>query len=180
MPLLHRPTFGKSVANGLHLKDNSFGAIVLLVCALGSRYSDDPRVFLEGSDSTHTCGWKWFIQVQTIQKSLLATTSLYDLQYYCVRLKRFSPSTSYPAPKVVGPIHAGLQCPSHCLLDKDRHWNSPCPGRRSSSQEGVQPEAYCGGRTLETGVLVSVYIHCTSEVDRVHRSKGTWFALIEW
>ncbi|KAI6098340.1 fungal-specific transcription factor domain-containing protein, partial [Pisolithus croceorrhizus] len=32
----------------LHLRDHAFGSVYLLVCANGSRYSDDPRVFLEG------------------------------------------------------------------------------------------------------------------------------------
>ena len=47
MPLLHRPTYYQGIRDKLHLKDISFGSIVLLVCAIGARYSDDPRVFLE-------------------------------------------------------------------------------------------------------------------------------------
>ena len=83
-PLLHRPTFERSIAEGLHMRDEGFGATLLLVCAVASRFSDDPRIFLEGSDSTHSCGWKWFRQVQVCRKSLLAPPSLYDLQFYCV------------------------------------------------------------------------------------------------
>lgn len=63
-----------------------FAATVLLVCAVGSRYSDDPRVFLDDTNTPHSCGWKWFDQVQVVRKSLLAPPSLYDLQFYCVRL----------------------------------------------------------------------------------------------
>jgi len=81
-PLLHRPTFEKAVAEGLHLHDALFGSTVLLVCAVGSLYSDDPRVFLDGTDSAHSCGWKWFSQVQVVKKSLLAPPSLYDLQFF--------------------------------------------------------------------------------------------------
>lgn len=91
IPLLHRPTFEKSVAQGLHLQNDTFGATVLLVCAVGSRYSDDPRILLDGVDSFHSCGWKWFDQVQMVKKSLLTAPTLYDLQYYCVSFRTASP-----------------------------------------------------------------------------------------
>lgn len=41
-PLLHRPSFIHSVTAGLHLRDEQFAAILLLVCAIGARHSDDP------------------------------------------------------------------------------------------------------------------------------------------
>jgi hypothetical protein len=64
-PLLHRPSFENSVMNGLHLTDLSFAAVLLVVCALGSRYSDDPE--LSGQSSTtskHYAGWQWFEQIE--------------------------------------------------------------------------------------------------------------------
>ncbi|KAF7320674.1 Fungal-trans domain-containing protein [Mycena chlorophos] len=36
---------------------------VLGICAIASRYSDDPRVLLEGEDQ-HSAGWKWVRQLQ--------------------------------------------------------------------------------------------------------------------
>ena len=86
MPLLHRPTFEKSVAEGLHFKDSMFGAILLLVCAHGSRYSEDPRVLAEGSDSPRSAGWKWFEQVNVFRRTLYQRTTLYELQMHAVRL----------------------------------------------------------------------------------------------
>ncbi|CAE6419539.1 unnamed protein product [Rhizoctonia solani] len=44
LPLLHRPTFESQLAQKLHWRDPSFAAVVLLVCANGSRFSDDTRV----------------------------------------------------------------------------------------------------------------------------------------
>ncbi|KAF5372152.1 hypothetical protein D9758_005104 [Tetrapyrgos nigripes] len=35
-PLLHRPTFEKSIAQGLHFHDSGFGALVLTVCTIGA------------------------------------------------------------------------------------------------------------------------------------------------
>jgi len=81
--ILHRPTFERSVAEDLHLTNTKFACTLLLVCAIGSRFSEDPRVFLEGQDSLHSRGWKWFEQVQTV-RSLLVSPSLYDMQFYCV------------------------------------------------------------------------------------------------
>ena len=84
LPLLHRPTFEKSLATGQHLWDPSFGMIVLLVCANASRYSEDPRVTLAGDSSGLSCGWKYFCQVPIYRNTLLGRPSIYDLQYYCV------------------------------------------------------------------------------------------------
>ncbi|KAJ7578562.1 hypothetical protein C8J56DRAFT_1111495 [Mycena floridula] len=53
-PLLHRPSFEKSLRQGLHYRDYYFGATVLVVCALGSTYSNDRRVFLD--DTTELSG----------------------------------------------------------------------------------------------------------------------------
>jgi hypothetical protein len=79
MPLLHRPTFMKAFDNGLHLRDDKFGALVLLVCATASRYSDDPRTLLEGGH-LHSAGWKWFSQVEPFTSAVLCNPELYDLQ----------------------------------------------------------------------------------------------------
>ncbi len=60
LPLLHRPTFERSIRENLHMKDEMFGAVLLLVCAVASRYSNDIRVLLDGEESRHSSGWKWF------------------------------------------------------------------------------------------------------------------------
>ncbi|KAF7349016.1 Zn(2)-C6 fungal-type domain-containing protein [Mycena venus] len=80
LPLLHRPTFERSVAQGLHLKDDGFAATLLLVCAIGSRWSMNPSV-------THTnlaCGREWFDQVPPMGSRFWGQATLYDLQYYCL------------------------------------------------------------------------------------------------
>jgi hypothetical protein len=85
LPLLHRPTYERLLTEGLHHRDRMFGATLLLVCALGSRHSDDPRVFLEEANVTQSAGWKWYRQVQLLQnKCFLVVSSLYELQAYCV------------------------------------------------------------------------------------------------
>ncbi|PFH53689.1 hypothetical protein AMATHDRAFT_73129 [Amanita thiersii Skay4041] len=80
LPLFHRPTFERDLSDELHMRDRMFGSIVLLVCALGSRYSNDPRVLIDDSNSTRSAGYKWFKQVNLARKSLIARASLHELQ----------------------------------------------------------------------------------------------------
>jgi hypothetical protein len=82
-PILHRPTFEKGISENLHLCDNGFGGVLLLVCALGSKFADDPRVSMPGA-SIASAGWKWYNQTQLVRKSPMAPRRLYDAQQYCV------------------------------------------------------------------------------------------------
>jgi len=104
LPLLHRPTFERAVAEGLHLRaqnhetdgddETMFSAVLLLVCAVASRYSNDERVLFNPTQDTgedksgkkdwHSSGWKYFNQVQAMRKSILASPTLHDLQFYAV------------------------------------------------------------------------------------------------
>jgi hypothetical protein len=59
MLLLHRPTFEAAVADRLYERDKSFACVLLLVCAHGSRYIDDPRVCLPGT-SQRSAGWPFY------------------------------------------------------------------------------------------------------------------------
>ncbi|KAJ7758453.1 fungal-specific transcription factor domain-containing protein, partial [Mycena maculata] len=82
-PVLHRPTLEKSIADGLHMRDESFGAVVLLVCAIASRYSDDPRVLAPGDEPLRS-GWKYFDQIAKTVSHLFNRPTLYNLQYYAL------------------------------------------------------------------------------------------------
>ncbi|PIL25392.1 transcription factor [Ganoderma sinense ZZ0214-1] len=83
-PLLHEPTFKNSVAAGEHLRHGPFGATVLLVCAIGSRFTRDPRVLLDGSDHPHSAGWKWFNLVEGVRRLSFAPAKLHTLQVYAL------------------------------------------------------------------------------------------------
>ncbi|KAJ7857541.1 fungal-specific transcription factor domain-containing protein [Mycena leptocephala] len=84
--ILHSPSFRQSISDGAHLRDPHFGAVVLAVCSLASRYSDDPRVFLDGVASEHSCGLKWFQQLRLRGLAFSAECSLYQLQLICLSL----------------------------------------------------------------------------------------------
>ncbi|KAF7378272.1 Zn(2)-C6 fungal-type domain-containing protein [Mycena sanguinolenta] len=93
LPLLHRPTFERSVAEKLHLRDDSFAGTVLLVCAIGSRWSVNPNMADAGLD----CGREWFDQVELAGNSscLLGHATLYDVQRYCLAAQ-FLKTSSLP------------------------------------------------------------------------------------
>ncbi|KAJ7110294.1 hypothetical protein C8R43DRAFT_1042538 [Mycena crocata] len=81
--VLHRPTFERALADGVHFSDHRFGSVVLAVCALASKNSDDERVLLPGEGEL-SAGWKWFRQIPRPFSGTLATASLYDLQLCCL------------------------------------------------------------------------------------------------
>ncbi|KAJ7459699.1 fungal-specific transcription factor domain-containing protein [Mycena latifolia] len=81
LPVLHRPSFERSVVEGLYLKDPQFGAAFLAVLGVASRYSNDSRVFVE-ADTSLSAGWKFVKQVQVVRK--LFEPSLYDVQFHAL------------------------------------------------------------------------------------------------
>lgn len=85
LPLLHRPSFLQSIEEGLHHLDHNFGATVLLVCAVGCRYSEDPRIVHEVTTSTSCTAWKFFNQLHKLRKPHHLPHSLYEAQIYPVR-----------------------------------------------------------------------------------------------
>ena len=70
---------------GLYFRDDGFAYVLLLVCALGARFTDDPRVLLEGYNTRHSAGWAYFQQAQSaLEVVSYAPPRLYDLQIACV------------------------------------------------------------------------------------------------
>ncbi|KAI0090953.1 fungal-specific transcription factor domain-containing protein [Irpex rosettiformis] len=83
-PLLHRAMFEKSIKEGLHLVDAGFASTLMLVCAIGAKFSDDPRVLPDANHST-SAGWNYFSRVQDTRRSIkLGRPTLYDVQIPCL------------------------------------------------------------------------------------------------
>lgn len=106
-PVLHRPTFERSVAEGLHCEEEGFAHILLIVCAIGSRFVDDPRV-LADSTSSLSAGWTWFNQVPMVN-DMLQPPQLYNIQLHCVRF----PFPSHASPLKYGPSLRLCFCTHH-------------------------------------------------------------------
>ncbi|KAF8894868.1 hypothetical protein CPB85DRAFT_221500 [Mucidula mucida] len=98
LPLLHEATFRRDVESGLHHVNTSFARVLLMLCAIASQTSSDPRVFLEKNgvpQSEHSAGWKWFVQTTMATRSFFDSPCLYDVQFYCLRAQ-FTLATSAP------------------------------------------------------------------------------------
>ncbi|KIY63793.1 hypothetical protein CYLTODRAFT_425777 [Cylindrobasidium torrendii FP15055 ss-10] len=96
LPLLHRPTFERAIKENVHLTDQGFAATLLLVCGIGSRYSDDLRVRLDSAlDDPYSAGWKYFVQIPPMEVGPSTIPSLYELQK-CVLMVFFMMSSSSP------------------------------------------------------------------------------------
>ncbi|KAJ7647926.1 fungal-specific transcription factor domain-containing protein [Roridomyces roridus] len=80
LPILHRPSFQLMVAEGLHLRSQSFGAVLLAVLAIASRFSNDPRVMI--GNNPLSSGWPFVAQVPIVINVL--NSSVYDVQFYCL------------------------------------------------------------------------------------------------
>ncbi|KAJ3828383.1 fungal-specific transcription factor domain-containing protein [Lentinula raphanica] len=92
-PLLHRPTFERSICSGLHYQDRHFGETLLAVCAISSRQSDDPRVFTHGSRLS--AGSMWMQQVNPVPFSFTEAPSLAQVQKLILYIL-FMHNTSIP------------------------------------------------------------------------------------
>ncbi|KAJ7741999.1 fungal-specific transcription factor domain-containing protein [Mycena maculata] len=93
-PVLHRPSFERDVAEGLYFTDIKFGATLLAVLAVASRYSDDPRVFIDG-ETALSSGYKFIAQVNIFVQCLCLELAIYDVQL-CFLLAVYSLGTSAP------------------------------------------------------------------------------------
>ena len=83
LPLLHRPTFEQCIREELHLRDDAFRAVVLLVCANGSRWVEDGRL---QRNRGHPPGMHWFERAGPVSSILFERPRLYDFQALIVCL----------------------------------------------------------------------------------------------
>ncbi|KAF8141076.1 fungal-specific transcription factor domain-containing protein [Mycena galopus ATCC 62051] len=91
-PLLHRPLFERFVAEGLHHTDVRFGGTLLAVLAVASRFSQDPRVFVDPG-APLSAGWKFANQLWGVRRFF--ETTLHEVQMYSL-LTLFVLGTSMP------------------------------------------------------------------------------------
>lgn len=84
-PVLHRPTFQRFLDQKLHQRDREFGCLLLVVCAIGARFSDHPYVSGVPHDSPNSRMAHWLSQTHRVmEKPFTSTATLFEVQYYCV------------------------------------------------------------------------------------------------
>ena len=77
LPILHQPMFKQSLVDKLCDPNKSFGAVVLLTCAITCCYSNDPHVMHPITTSTSNTGRNLFNQVNRLQRTHLIGHQLY-------------------------------------------------------------------------------------------------------
>jgi len=106
-PVLHCPTFQRLLNQELHRHDHEFGSLLLVVCAIGARFSDHPYVSDVTAEGTNRCMTQWLSQTREVMKKpFTSTATLFEVQYYCVSrssVRMLEPgvhveSLSFPAP----------------------------------------------------------------------------------
>ncbi|KAJ7801297.1 fungal-specific transcription factor domain-containing protein [Mycena olivaceomarginata] len=133
LPILHRPSFERSVAEGLHLTSAEFGGTLLVVLAAASRYSNDPRVFVD-DDRGFSAGWKFANQIRILRK--LFEPTIHEVQMYCV-LTLYSLSLSEPQ---VSWLYLGLGI--RFLQQRGEHRRKPPEGREWSQEDELWRRAF--------------------------------------
>ncbi|KAJ7645516.1 fungal-specific transcription factor domain-containing protein [Mycena polygramma] len=142
--ILHRPSFEQSVAEGLYLTNTEFGGALLAVMALASRYSNDPRVFVEG-DSSLSAGWPFARQISVLRK--LIEPSIYELQMYAL-LAFYNLGSSTPQ---VTWVYVGVGI--RLLQQRGEHRRKP-EGHRPNHEDELWKRAFWSFVLLERMVCV--------------------------
>ncbi|THU95530.1 hypothetical protein K435DRAFT_798087 [Dendrothele bispora CBS 962.96] len=79
-PFLHRPTFERSLADGVHLRDRGFGTLVLSVCACAAAARTNPQLQNDDTEKDAQAGCEWHSQLKPRQFDCLQPISLHELQ----------------------------------------------------------------------------------------------------
>ncbi|KAK6996558.1 fungal-trans domain-containing protein [Favolaschia claudopus] len=175
-PILHRPSFERSVAQGLHLVNQDFGGTLLAVLASASRYSNDARVFV-GKDvntASLSAGWKFASQIQPMNK--IVEPTLYEVQTYAL-LSLFMIGSSGPQASWVY-IGLGIRC----LQQRGEHRKKPETYKAKAEDElwkrafwtfvGLEPiVCLCLGRPM--GLRTEEYdLDCPIDADDEYMDNG--------
>ncbi|KAJ7364426.1 fungal-specific transcription factor domain-containing protein [Mycena albidolilacea] len=128
IPILNRPSFERSVAEGLHFRDMKFGGMLLSVLAVAARYSDDPRVFIDGRTPL-SAGWKFANEAWS--ELNLSEATIHEVQMYFL-LTLYTKGSSVPQ---VSWLYLGLGI--RCLQQRVEFRRKP-----TGSKPGLEDELW--------------------------------------
>ncbi|KAF8168658.1 fungal-specific transcription factor domain-containing protein [Mycena galopus ATCC 62051] len=139
LPILHRPSFERSVAEGLHLTDMAFGGTLLATLAIASRYSKDPRVFADNG-APLSAGWKFATQLWGARRFFEPT--IHEVQMYgLLSVYVLGTSASHASWVYIG---LGIRC----LQSRGEHMRKP-QGHKWSLQDELWKRAFWSLFALE-------------------------------
>ncbi|CAE6476879.1 unnamed protein product [Rhizoctonia solani] len=147
IPIIHEPTLRVQILSGLHTRDYSFARLMLAICALGARWSKDPRVLHESEreaveagtpDAPRlSAGVKYFNQIRLLRRSMPKPAVLFDIQTYvfCALLvhSSFEPHNAWI---IVG---LGLRSAQDVGMHRRR---VPPPGESLSIEDEMKKRAF--------------------------------------
>ncbi|CAE7182368.1 unnamed protein product [Rhizoctonia solani] len=147
IPIIHEPTLRVQILSGLHTRDYSFARLMLAICALGARWSKDPRVLhdsereaVEAGDPDAprlSAGVKYFNQIRLLRRSMPKPAVLFDIQTYvfCALLvhSSFEPHNAWI---IVG---LGLRSAQDVGMHRRR---VPPPGEALSVEDEMKKRAF--------------------------------------
>lgn len=157
MPIVHEPTFRAQCAEGLYYTNASFAIVVLLVCSIASRYSSDSRVLLKDAGPM-SAGWKYFIQVKDLKRSLYTPAKLSDLQTYAVSpysVRNWKGTLKLIKCVLVDVLLSQNYKPAAFCVVCHWHRDTVRSRYRSAPKEALQRHHLTPGRAMEARLLVS-------------------------
>ncbi|KAJ4472244.1 fungal-specific transcription factor domain-containing protein [Lentinula aciculospora] len=152
LPLLHRQTFEQSIKDGLHLRERCFGKVLLAVCALASRYSNDPRNTIHGAPCPeHSLGWPWFRQVAVVQTtSFIDPPRVYNLQLFVLSVVFLQGTTTSESSWII--IGTAIRLAEAIGV----HRKSPGPGQPRTIERELWNRAFWA--LINIDVTVSMFL----------------------
>jgi len=161
-PVLHRPTFQRLLDQGLHQRNHEFGSLLLVVCAIGARYTDHPYLSDVPPGAVNCRVAHWVAQTRRVMKNpFTSTATLFEVQYFCV--SRLFVRALVPVAHVEIPSFTAARYKHGWISHTDEMGHSrdrreARRERRSESHEDIRRQAHNRGRTVETCLLVSTFL----------------------
>ncbi|CUA70818.1 Coiled-coil domain-containing protein 175 [Mus musculus] [Rhizoctonia solani] len=81
LPVLHRPLFESQLRGNLHTQDGDFARLLLIVCAIGSRWCNDSRVLDDEWKSELSAGYRWFRSAYRSEVNTVYRPSVINVQF---------------------------------------------------------------------------------------------------
>jgi len=148
-PILHRPTFQRLLDQDLHQRNHEFGSLLLVVCAIGARFTNHPYLSDVPPGAVNCRVAHWLSQTRRVMKNpFTSTATLFEVQYFCVSrlfVRVLAPGVrvetpSFPAARY---MHGWFSHTNEVGHSRDRR--EACRERWGKSHEDIRKQAHSGG-----------------------------------
>ncbi|KAH7334230.1 hypothetical protein B0J17DRAFT_770600 [Rhizoctonia solani] len=81
LPILHRPLFESQLRDNLHSQDEGFARLLLVICAIGACWCEDPRVVDDQCSAGSSAAYRWFRSASRRGMNAVYRPSLINIQF---------------------------------------------------------------------------------------------------